>query len=433
MLRRHIAAVLSATLLSCCATTTAFSQNQGYPTVIGASGQPYGPTQAEYQYQMRYGRPSPGNRGGDGLRYVNGYPGPGGGGGGYGWGGYNPFLFMDVGPYVAPPTNGYVYYPSTAYYGNFGSVNYGLPMMQPYLNQPVPQAMQPFGGNPSAIFGNGSATYTQFPAITQSAPVIAPSSPKAVETSFEFQTSGDLQLQQLNYLAASERYRKAINAARDRADPRYRVAVTLAARGRFLEAVDQLRLATQIDPTWPQHASSLDELFGAQNTFEKTRVKERIAEWTLQDARDPNRLFLLGAMLYMDHDPNAKTMIDTAILIAGQQEHLLAFTTPRSIHAGHGAQGKENQNPNGKAPGEAAQHKPPQPQLPLPAKTSDPQPTPQGAPPSSLPARSEGKPIPALPPLPENGTGASSDPLPPPNSDAREQGGLQGPLLPPLP
>lgn len=420
MSRRHIAAILSTALMSFC-TTTAYSQNQGYPTVIGASGQPYGPTQAEYQYQMRYGRPSPGSRGGDGLRYVNGYPGPGGGGGGHGWGGYNPFLYMDVGPYVPPPTNGYVYYPSTAFYGNFGSVNYGLPMMQPYLNQPVPQGMQPLDGNPAAIFGNGSATYTRFPTITHPEPVIAPSSPKAVENSFEFQTSGDLQLQQLNYLAASERYRKAINAARDRADPRYRVAVTLAARGRYLEAVDQLRLATQIDPTWPQRASSLDELFGAQNTFEKTRVKERIAEWTLQDPRDPNRLFLLGAILYMDHDPNAKTMIETAILIAGQQDYLMAFTIPRSHHAGHPSEGSEKAEGKDQKAGDAASPKPPQPQLPLPAAQPTPQPAPQG------------KPIPALPPLPESGASGSSNPLPPPNSPVNEPGGLNGPLLPPLP
>jgi len=406
-----------------------------YPTVIGASGQPYGPTQAEYQYRQRYGHPSPGSNG-NGMAYVNGYPS--GSSGGFFFGGYNPYLYMDIGPYVAPPSSGYVYYPSTAYYGVYGSTNYGFPTPQPYLSQPSPQMMFPLDPSQGNVTSNGSATITHYPTITNPAPIIQPSTPKAVESSFEFQTQGDLQLQQLNYMAASERYRKAIDVARDRADPRYRMALTLAARSRFSEAVDQLKLAGQLDPTWPQHASTLTQLFGEQNQFEKTRVKQRIAEWTLQDARDPNRLMLLGAVLYMDDDPNAKTMIDTAILLTGQQPWLTAFQAPRVSPAEPALAGKapagngvQVPKPAGNSPSPPAPH-PPQiqpPATPLPQSPIPDAPVPGSG--AKLPVIPQ-IPIPAIPPLPE-GTTSSLDPHVQPILPAPAGENESDPILPPLP
>jgi len=394
-----------------------------FPTVIGATGQPYGPTQAEYQYRLRYGRPSPGSNG-NGMAYVNGYPGVGGGN--FGYGGYNPFLYLNVGPYLTPPGAGYVYYPSTAYYGVYGNTNFGFPSPQPYLGQASPQMLLPLDPNLGGGLGNGSATITHFPTITNPVPIIQPSTPKAVETSFEFQTQGDLQLQQLNYMAASERYRKAIDTARDRADPRYRLAVSLAARSRFAEAADQLKLAGQLDPTWPQHATSLTQLFGERNTFEKTRVKQRVAEWTLQDARDPNRLLVLGAILYMDDDPNAKTLIETAILLEGQQSYLTTFLIPRTgqTEPAPAVPGNADQKPAANA------SQPPSPQLPAVGTPTAPRTTIPPAPKMTPPAAGlPRKPIPAIPPLPEAASGQPGQPTPPANSNAT----LEGPVLPPLP
>jgi len=333
-------------------------------------------------------------------------------------------MYMDVTPFIAPPTNGYVYYPSTAYYGVYGNTNYGFPTPQPFLGTASPAMMQPLDGM-GGMLGNGSATYTQFPSIANTPPIIPPSTPKQVENSFSYQTEGDLQLQQLNYMAASERYRKSIDAARDRADPRYRMAVTLAARSRFLEAVDQLKLAVQLDPVWPQNADNLDILFGAQNTFEKQRVKQRVAEWTLQDARDPRRLFLLGAMLYMDNDPNAKTMIETAILLDGQQDYLTAFLAPR-IGGELGDQGGGTlQQPSAPVPNP--------PKANFPAGVVPP-PAPGGLPPSALPTplkKIDEKPIPALPPLPGTEVDSSTNAVKPGVNPLTDD--MAGPTLPPLP
>ncbi len=452
------------------ASPSADAQQRGggsYPTVIGSTGKPYGPTQAEWQYRQQYGRPSPGSNGG-GMEYVNGYPGGGGGygGGGRGWGGWGPQLFIGFDPFSYYPGQGYIYYPSTATYNNGYSynLNYGAPIspvvptLSPAVMQPLPPS-DPLGG----ALGGSAARYNQqqIPTMTPADgvdAVIAPSSPRAVETSLQYQTEGDFQLQMMNYYAAGERYRKAIDAARDRAEPRVRLAVTLMARSRFIEAVDQLKLATAIDPTYPQVCPSLDDLLGAGGGIEKARIKERVAEWTLQDGRDPNRLFLTGVVLYLDGDPHAKMVIETAIMIAGEQPHLTAFLAQRAVPIPQPAQTPAIRQPAAQVGTPALKHVPeapkphvPQvPTLPTPPAGVSPAapavtPAPAASPvmsPSPQRDTESGPPIPSLPPLPpplpgSEGTGASSSqgtkPTPVPAAPTGDASTNQpGPALPPL-
>ncbi|SFH68938.1 polyadenylate binding domain-containing protein [Planctomicrobium piriforme] len=432
-------------VVACLASSSAFAQS--FPTVIGSTGKPYGPTQAEYQYQLQYGRPSPGSNG-SGLQFVNGYPGGGGGGGGghggwnggggnwnHGgnWGGWGPQIYMGFDPFNYPQ-QGYIYYPSTASYNNFYNYNYGAPAgglvadLTPSTLLPLPGNGLPNGLPTSGIFqGNYSAGQNPFASVQPAAPPVAPSTPDEQQKSMQFQTQGDIQFQFLNYLAASERYRKSIDAARDRADPRYRIALTLAGRSRFMEAVDQLKLSVAIDPTFPQHGDSLDQVFGTINTFEKTRVKQRVAEWTLQDPRDPNRLFLLGALLYMDGDPKSQTILNTAVAVSGRQEHLLAFMAPRTTPI---PATDTDLNPK------PVQPQPPHPQPPMgmqrpmnpPVPANPVLPTPAQQPPMQQ------HPIPAVPPMPESREipqlpgNAQPSPLP-----AFGESETSGPALPPPP
>jgi len=395
----------------------ALAQNgSSHPVVIGSTGRAYGPTQAEWQYRQQYGRPSPGSQGNSGLQYVNGYPGGGFGGHGHSWNGWNgwgPQMFLGFDPMMPYPAQGYVFSPSTATYSNgyndnlnFGNPGFGAapnPLLFPNLTPPV---LQPLPPNDPLANGlglglgqsNAAINSTPFPtAIPQQ--IIPPSTPKAIENSFQYQTQGDLQFQMLNYYAAGERYRKSMDAARDRADPRVRLAITFAARGRFPEAVDQLKLAVAIDPTVPQTSPSLEDLFGAANLIEKERVKERVAEWTLQDPRDPNRLFLSGVFLYLDGNPNARMVLETATLIAGEQPHLTAFLTQRTVP------------------------------IPKPATVTPEAPIPQPPAGNKAPVAPAQEPvkrplnemeIPALPPLPEDGI------PPPPHAE------IPAPVLPPL-
>ncbi|WP_437191266.1 tetratricopeptide repeat protein [Planctomicrobium sp. SH527] len=427
----------------------ALAQNRSFPTVIGPTGRPYGPTQAEYQYQRRYGRPSPGSNGG-GMEYVNGYPG-GAVRGGYGYGGFGPGPFVPFAPYGGYGGYGgwgpqlfigfdpFAYrgydpafsFPSSASYNSY--YNYGGVFGRPF-SPPVPPVLQPLPMNefaPNPIPGGAPNLDGPFPTIAPTPAGLTPTSPKGMETSYQYQTQGDMQLQQLNYLAASERYKKSIDAARERADPRYRLAVTLAARSRFPEAVDQLKLATMIDPGFPQIADSLEDLYGVGNTLEKTRLMDRVSEWVMQDARDPNRLFLMGALLYLDGNPNSKTFLETAMLIAGKQQHLMAFTVQRSVPIPKPAAG---QGMPVAAPAKpAAGPKPFSPLVPTPAATPTPAAVPKPAAPHNPLA------IPPAPVLPNVPTPANKAPVEVAPTPAQPfspltvpENGETGPSLPPL-
>lgn len=326
-------------LLFVAVATPAQAQRGRYPQVIGPSGAAYGPTQAEYQYQQRYGRPSPEYRaGGVGMDYVNGYPGVAQYGGyGYhhhGYGNVGAYIGFDLNAWYPPQSYGFA--PSTAYYGV--AYPYGPYAPQPFLGPATPAFVNDLNANQfNAGFNNGmmnpalvpqainQANQDAIAALNRQNQVIEPSTPDAQLRSVQWQTQGDDLLKQLSYPAAADRYRKSIDAARDRAEPRIRLGVTYAAQGRYLEAVEQFKLSVVINPQWPQRYESLGSLIGEKNNFEKERVKTRVAEWTLQDARDPNRLFLLGVLMHMDGDPRTSEMFNTAQLISGPQQHLTAF------------------------------------------------------------------------------------------------------------
>ncbi|WP_437205672.1 hypothetical protein [Planctomicrobium sp. SH664] len=436
--------------------------NQSVPEVYGPTGRRYGPTQAAYQYQLQYGRPW---NGGQGLQYVNGFPGGGGGHGGYG--GFSPI----IAPYFDFPLGGaqpyFNYFPSNAYYGTVpppppvlpnGPLNPTWPV-NPQL-QPIPSEAQI--NSPPLNAGNMGS----LPAPT---PIIEPSTPAAQQQSLQLQAQGDQQLQQLSYLAASERYRRAIDAARDRVEPRYRLAVTLLGRGRYLEAADQLKLVLAINPHWPKQAESFDQVLGHQNALEKLRIQQRVSEWVRQDVRDPNRLFLLAVVMYLEGDPQFKIPVDSAIQIAGPEPHLVALQIPPRGPADiqplaaqptphHPHQQPTQQHPIQQPAPQAQPQGMPQQMIPVPPPQS-PTGTPPGAnpvlpplppppefqkpklepaqpagqqvstpAPSEAPNATEPEPTPAGPPPAK--PAAPSKPLSPPAADAAKED-LPGPILPP--
>lgn len=306
---------------------------RSYPLVYGATGRPYGPTQAEYQYQLRYGRPWRGGGGGYrgsstfysgsslGLQYISpfGYPE------------YSPIYGLNV-PYFATPNVVYSgpVYPQFGAYGYFGYIP-GVPT----INH-VPYQV----GNGTTMIGNGFQPdpFEFENSLPQNQldpePVVEESSPEQIERATRERVLGDEDFARTDYLAADEHYRQAMRIAPDQADPRYRLAISLAARSRFDEAVEQLRLATQIDMDWPLYGVTLNQLYGirdqndAPRLQEKERVKTRIAEWTNRDVRDPNRLFLLAAVMVLDGDVRAKGLLETAIRLNGVERHLVAFLRP---------------------------------------------------------------------------------------------------------
>ena len=94
----------------------------------------------------------------------------------------------------------------------------------------------------------------------------------------QLQQQGDARMRELDYLQAYLRYQDSIGAAADRVEPHYRMGIALAGMKRFDKAVRELKLATDIDPTWV-NSVSLDELLGGDNLIGKTQLKQRVADW----------------------------------------------------------------------------------------------------------------------------------------------------------
>lgn len=317
---------------------------RSYPLVYGATGRPYGPTQSHYQYQLRYGRPWHG--GGSALQSgVNGSRIYSGGTSisfySPGLNFYSPYAYPEYSPiyglnrpFFATPNIVYPgpVYPQFGMYGLFGEIP-GVPTINhvPYQNGATGQTMIPRGFQPSPF----RATAPQ-PANNEiePTPVIDESTPAQRERALREQVLGDEAFAKTDYRRAGEHYKDAMSIAPDQAGHRYRYALSLAARSRFDEAVDQLKIATELDMDWPARGTTLDQLYGLNDPNdwmkrdEKNRVKTRIAEWTNRDVRDPNRLFLLAAVMMLDGDDRAKGLLETAIQLNGVQRHLIAFLRP---------------------------------------------------------------------------------------------------------
>lgn len=309
---------------------------KSYPLVYGATGRPYGPTQSHYQYQLRYGRPWHGGGGSRsyyaGSRYSGSayYPA-------YYHAGVPPIYGLNVPVYAG---SNFIYtgpvYPQYGAYGYFGEIP-GVPTINHVPYQ--------IGSTGNTMIGRGfQPDPFEFP-LNQPGPVdrvIEESTPQQREQALRLRVQGDEAFARMDYRRAGDFYDEATDIAPDDADSRYRLAISLAARSRFDEAVEQLKIATQIDMDWPLRGVTLDQLFGLQEPDdwmkrdEKNRVKTRIAEWTNRDVRDPNRLFLLAAVMMLDGDVRAKGLLETAVRLNGVERHLVAFLRPLVDSEVHG-------------------------------------------------------------------------------------------------
>ena len=148
-------------------------------------------------------------------------------------------------------------------------------------------------------------------------PVAGPasvSSPAAKARSVRLEQQGDAHFQARKYLKAFTSYKDAVDAAGDRAEPRAKLVVTYTAIGQYDRAVGELKTLLQVDPDYPRHFISLDTIFGDQR-IAKESVKTQLAEWTVGHVADPERLMLLGAIMYFDGDiDRARLLFDNVAL-----------------------------------------------------------------------------------------------------------------------
>ena len=333
--------LIAASLLSQAGLTYGDHQTGSYPRVRTFSGGYYGPTQAHYQYQRRYGRPWHGEGG------LSTYRGGGYGPRSYSYGGFGyGFPYATGGWGYSSYYRGSFFGPVCNWISPWVSYPLGVTVVQPSLVLQQPAIYTPLPStNPlanDALLQNGALLQQQLPDLVTpnvqlfgaepvgdpNVSLLPPSTPQAKLRSLQHQQRGDVRMHNVDYFQASLRYQDAIKAAADRVEPHYRLGVALAGRKQFDEAVRELKTATSIDPSWID-SITLGELLGEDQLMAKTQLKQRVAEWTLGDAYDADRLYLLGTLLYLDGDPQrAGIMLKTAAALVGWEPHLTAFRLP---------------------------------------------------------------------------------------------------------
>jgi tetratricopeptide (TPR) repeat protein len=97
----------------------------------------------------------------------------------------------------------------------------------------------------------------------------APAKPAAPDPDRAAQliTVGDRLLRAGNIKKADERYRKAMQAAPNKAAPQLRLALIASARGHYSEAADRLRDAETAEPGWLLTAPDVQSVFGEPREF----------------------------------------------------------------------------------------------------------------------------------------------------------------------
>jgi hypothetical protein len=268
---------------------------------------------------------------------YGGYYGPGIGVGygmnPWGWGGvgYTSVSYgvpgLSVG-YVAPLSGIYGYG-----YDPYGGIGYGTAFVpSPLYTNPTPQLEMPQWVWDESGLGNGGRPVPK--TAKQTHPTLIPSStPEAQLRSARLQEAGDRLFQKLDYFAAEKSYTKSMQAAPDRPEPYVRLAMAKAARGDLRAAVSYLKQVTDVDSTYPARADSLGELFGPQNGVARLRLKQQVADWANVDVRDPDRLYLLGVVLFLEGDDRFKTILDTAVKLEGEKSYLMAFVNAPPANA----------------------------------------------------------------------------------------------------
>ncbi len=356
MRRAHFVVLLTSALsttavLSVTIPAQADPHGHAYPKVRTFSGGYYGPTQAHYQYERRYGRPWHGQNdlyaghssAGYGHYHGGGYgygPGVGFGASIGGWAtpsfgfyGYNSPFGLGVTTYGGYPLT-YGYYSGYPYPSAWNGYYPAPPPFTGDVSTPSDPTFlaPPAPGNPvlNDAWEENVRQWEQpldaLPTITNTRPTLPASTPAAQGVSMRHQHHGDLLLQNLEYFQASQRYRDAIAAAADRAEPHLHLAIAFAGMRQFDKAVHELKVGLSLDPAWPQSGATLDSLLRPENSIGKMQLKQAIAEWTLADVRNPDRLFLLGAVLFLDNDiDKAHQILETAARLSGMQEYLAVF------------------------------------------------------------------------------------------------------------
>ncbi len=346
-IRRVLVVAMVGGLLSLSATP-AWSQAR-YPRVYGATGRPYGPTQAHYQYERQYGRPWHGYGGYSTNQPVQHHvtiAAP-----------YFPVYYGSgycVDPLAPPIYGGYaspiVTAPGLSFYGPgvFGSFGIsgtpGLYVPRPdhdlarqpeFLSAPLAEAWR----ENQERWGKNLPDVPPDPATRP----VTPSSTAARLRSLEAQSRGDEHLRLQEWQLAYLDYKQAVDAAEDRGEAQLRLGLVLLVLRHYDTAAVAFKRAFHIQPDLVQTAPSLSDLFGSDSQLVRSSLAHKLVDHVQVDIRDPDRLFLLGVMMHLDGDQRAGEIFEAGLRLAGRGEHFTVFLSPKPL-AGAPAAGAPDKN-----------------------------------------------------------------------------------------
>ncbi len=245
---------------------------------------------------------------------------------GPGWGG--PIIAPPV--YVAPYGYGYGGYAPYGYGYGYGAVT--SPYLYPEIPSTIDRAPPPSGAFSLPMLDQNQVGQTfgrdplnVRPNVQTHPKLVKPSTPEAQIRALRLQDTGDQQLRAGRYNNAAQAYEKAIEAAEDIPDPYFRLAVAFIGKGRLVEAANTFEEAAALDPQLPSRFPKLDELLGLENRLAKEHLKEAVVQWANANVRDTQRLFLLGVVMYLDNDPRAREILESASKLGGATPGLQAF------------------------------------------------------------------------------------------------------------
>ncbi|MBW3591339.1 MAG: NAD(P)H-dependent oxidoreductase, partial [Actinobacteria bacterium] len=73
--------------------------------------------------------------------------------------------------------------------------------------------------------------------------------------------------------------KQAIDLARDRAEPYFRLALAYTGMGSYESAVREIKRGLQLDPSWPTTGLPLDEILGNDTQLTKTAILGTVVAW----------------------------------------------------------------------------------------------------------------------------------------------------------
>jgi len=161
----------------------------------------------------------------------------------------------------------------------------------------------------------------------------AMSSPEARARAARHLELGDRSFHEQKYARAMGRYRRAIKAAPDRAEARFRLAQAYFATGKFNQAVEAIARGLLLDPSWPEGDFNVKQFYDG-NELSRLAHLEKLAEAVRDDRDNADLLFLLGYQLYFGDEPDrALPFFERAWDLAHNPDLVLPFlqAPPREL------------------------------------------------------------------------------------------------------